>query len=101
MGLTRAATGPLQNALLYRIGDAVFWGPTAPPEIAPDITDIVHTVTVSDRIDLLASRQLGDPQLGWIIQERNGLRLMPNDLVPGMTIYIPTRESLKSRGILK
>lgn len=100
MGLVKAATGPLQTALLYRIGEVMFWGPTNPPAIDPAPDDIAHTVTVSDRLDLIAARRLGDPQLGWVIMTRNNLRLAPNDLVPGMTIYLPTRASLKSRGIL-
>lgn len=100
MGLVKAETGPLRTALLYRIGDVVFFGPTNPPDVPPHPEDIEHTVTTSDRIDLLASRRLGDHQLGWVIMARNNMRLMPNDLVPGMKIYIPTRESLRTRGIL-
>ena len=39
-------------------------------------------------------------QLGWVILERNNLRLVPNDLVPGRTLYIPSIDGLKERGIL-
>jgi hypothetical protein len=83
------------------VGDVVFWGPTNPPDVDPDPNDIEHTVTISDRLDLIASRRMGDEQLGWIIMLRNNLRLVPNDLVPGMKIYIPTRESLQARGIIR
>jgi hypothetical protein len=101
MGLTRASTGPLSYATLYRDGEAVFWGGTNPPVIAPQDTDIVHTVTSSDRLDLIATRFLSDFQLGWVIMIRNDMRLAPNDLVPGMRIFIPTRESLRTRGIVR
>lgn len=101
MSLSKSATGPLQTTLLYRIDDVIFWGPTSPPDVVPAQDDIEHTVAISDRIDLLANRYFGDPQLWWIIQLRNDLRLMPNDLVPGMKVYVPTYESLKSRGIIR
>jgi hypothetical protein len=57
-------------------------------------------VKVADRLDNIAAGILGDKQLSWVILHRNGLRLLPNDLVPGKTIFIPTRDSLSRRGII-
>lgn len=101
MGVQRNPTGPLINAQLRQIEDAIFWGPTQPRDIDPWDDDLEYTVKIADRIDLIAAQKLNDPQLGWVIMHRNNLRLMPNDLVPGMKIYIPTRESLRTRGIVK
>lgn len=100
MGLSRNSTGPLRTATLRSIADVVFFSPTNPPDIDPVDTDIAYIVKIGDRLDLIASRIFGDVQLGWIILHRNDLRLAPNDLVPGRTIFIPTLESLQSRGIL-
>lgn len=100
MSVSRNAYGPLIYSTLTEIDSVVFWGQTRPPEIGPLDSDIGHTVRISDRIDLLASQFLGDSQLGWAILERNGMRLMPNDLVPGVKIFIPTRQSLLDRGII-
>ena len=64
-------------------------------------TDRAHTVRIADRLDNLAFAFLGDPALGWIILLRNDMRLAPNDLVPGRKIFIPTRQTLAARGVLK
>lgn len=100
MGLSRNLNGPLSTAILGSINDVIFWGPTQPPEIKPQDSDIVHLVRIADRLDLIASQYLGDPQRSWIILLRNNLRLVPNDLVPGQQIFIPTIESLTERGII-
>lgn len=101
MGVQRNPLGPLATAQLRRIEEAVFWGPTQPRDIDPRDDDIAYTVKVSDRVDLLASQKLNDAQLGWVILQRNNLRLTPNDLVPGQKIFIPTRESLRERGLVR
>lgn len=101
MGVKRNPTGPLTLATLYQIDDVIFWGQTRAPTIAARDDDEAYTVTNFDRIDLLANAKLGDPQLWWVILARNELRLPPNDLVPGEKIFIPTRESLRSRGIVR
>jgi len=100
MGLSRNPTGQLRTAILSQIEEVVFFSPTQPVDIKPQDDDIGYIVKIADRLDLLAARILGDAQLGWVILHRNSLRLAPNDLVPGRTIYIPTRESLRRRGIL-
>lgn len=101
MGFRRNPRGPLIYATLHRINDVVFWAQTRPPTISPEDTDKAHLVTTADRIDVIADTELGDSELWWVILERNGLRLPPNDLVPGQTIFIPTRESLRRRGIVQ
>src|SRR5579859_4309880 len=93
-------SGPLKYAILMQINEAIFWDKTRPPIINPSDDDERHTVTTSDRLDLLAFQKLGDSAYGWIILLRNDLRLVPNDLVPGQTIFIPTLDSLRRRGII-
>lgn len=100
MGVSRNPTGPLITSTLYQINEAVFWGKTVPPTIEPMDDDEVYIVRNFDRIDLIAHARMGDSQLGWVILERNNLRLVPNDLVPGMQLYLPSRESLSRRGII-
>lgn len=92
--------GPLRYADLYKINEATFWDKTRPPNIDADPTDEPYKITSEDRIDLLAFRKYGIAEYGWIILLRNNLRLYPNDLIPGITIYIPAISSLKARGII-
>lgn len=100
MGVRKNPAGPLITSVLHRIDDVFFWSQTRTQPIAPADDDVAYLVKIADRLDLIAARLLGNEQLGWIILERNNLRLVPNDLVPGMTIYVPTRESLRDRGII-
>ena len=100
MGLSKNPTGPLQFSTLVQSNDVIWFSTTEPPDIAPDATDIPYMVKVADRLDNIAAGILGDKQLSWVILQRNGLRLLPNDLVPGKTIFIPTRTSLSQRGII-
>jgi len=110
MAATSDPQGPLVNAPLWRVGTAEsveFWGRTYPPKIEPDSTDMPYIIEMQDRHDLLAYRLMGSSQLGWIIMERNydisegeiDMRLWPNDFVPGLQIKIPSRESLRNRGL--
>ena len=101
MAVKRNPLGPLTTATLRRINEVIFWSPTRPPKIDPRDDDEVFLVRSHDRIDNIASTQLLDQQLGWVILIRNNLRLTPNDLVPGRKIFIPTRESLRDRGIIR
>lgn len=101
MGVKRNPTGPLITAPLYQIQDAVFWGKTVQPNIDAQDDDQPYIVRSFDRLDHIAAVMLGDSQLGWVLLARNDLRLAPNDLVPGMKIFAPTRESLRRRGIIR
>jgi hypothetical protein len=102
MGLSTNKDGPLQNAVLVQYDEVVWWDQTRPKyPIDPRDDDKKYTVKQPDRLDAIAESELGNVQLGWVILERNDLRLIPNDLVPGMTLFIPSIESLKVRGIIK
>jgi hypothetical protein len=100
MALTKNPLGPLPYAALYQINDVIWFDKTRPVDIDPEDDDEALVVTNSDRLDLIAFNRLGSAQLGWVILHRNNMRLAPNDLVPGMKIYIPSRASLQRRGIL-
>ena len=110
MAVRRNSQSPLRNATLVQFGvsdGVVFWDRTFPPPIEPLDTDEDYIVQMRDRHDLLSFRKLGSSQLGWAIMERNNdivpeevdMRLWPNDFVPGLKIKIPTRVSLRDRGI--
>lgn len=92
--------GPLRYATLFQINECLFYDKTRPPIIDARDDDEDYLVRIGDRLDLIASRRLGNENLGWVIMLRNDLRLMPNDLVPGITIKIPSRDSLSRRGIV-
>src|SRR5262245_29024624 len=51
------------------------------PRLDPDAPVIEHTVRAGDRLDGLAARYLGDPELFWKIADVNRA-LNPDDLVP-------------------
>ncbi len=100
MAVKRNPIGPLTTSSLRRINEVFFWAPTRPRSIAPRDDDEVYSIRSHDRLDNIAADRLSDPQLGWVILLRNDLRLVPNDLVPGRKIFIPTRESLRVRGLI-
>ncbi len=60
------------------------------PVIPEQVDDIQYLVKTTDRIDLLAYRYYGDVVLWWIIALVNNMELLPNDLVEGETIRIPS-----------
>jgi hypothetical protein len=93
--------GPLTYAALYQINETIWFDKTRPPAIVPQDDDEIHTVTSSDRLDVLAYNKLGDARLGWVILLRNNLRLIPNGLLPGTQIYIPSRNSLQQKNIVQ
>lgn len=90
----------LRNADLIKIEDVFFWDKSRPPEIASLDTDAEYIVKDIDRYDFLAFKKLQSSSLGWAIMHRNEMRLWPNDMVPGATIRIPMRDSLRQRGII-
>ncbi len=94
-------TGPLRYATLRKINEVTFWDKTFPPKIDPEPDDEPHVIKQTDRIDLLSSRTYsGNEALGWVILERNNMRLWPNDFVPGKVIFLPTMDSLRRRKIV-
>lgn len=50
----------------------------------------------SGRIDLLAYDYLGDVEYWWVIALLNDLKILPQDLMIGKKIRIPTQESISS-----
>lgn len=93
-------SGPLRYADLYRINETTFWDKTRPPEVLAASDDEAYKITSEDRLDLLAFRKYGVAEYGWIILLRNNMRLYPNDLIPGTTIYLPSIKSLRDRKII-
>lgn len=100
MAIVFNTSGPLKYASMVQINEAVFWDKTRPPIISPQDDDERYLVKSYDRLDLIAFKKLGDPTRGWIILVRNNLSLIPNDLVPGSYIYIPTLTSLQENNII-
>lgn len=96
----RNPAGPLIYSDLIRIGDVIYWGRSFVPPIFKDQSDNEHIVRKDERLDDLAHRHLQNSAMGYIIMERNAMRLWPNDFVPGRTIAIPTRRSLARRNIV-
>ena len=110
MGVKRNTSGPLQHAELIQFGETdgvVFWDRTVPPPVDALTTDGDYIIEIGDRHDLLAFREMGNSQHGWIIMERGhdidpeeiDMRLWPNDYVPGRSIKIPNEVSIAQRGI--
>jgi len=109
MGVRRNPHGPLRHSPLVQIGEVVFWDRTLPPRVDAVDTDEEYIVEMSDRSDLLATRKVRSSQWGWVIMERNrskedgevDMRLWPNDFVPGVTIKLPSQDSVIQRGIAR
>lgn len=67
-----------------------FWELDLLPEIPPSPADYYYYVNQNDRIDLLATRFYGDPNLWWVIAVANDLNILPTDLQVGATLRIPS-----------
>lgn len=67
-----------------------FFELTEYPDLPEQPDDIDYLVKTTDRIDLLAYKFYGDPVLWWVISIANDFELLPNDLVDGETIRIPS-----------
>jgi hypothetical protein len=72
------------------VGGVEFWDFDNLPDIPQSKDDIYYCVQEGDRIDLLAARFYGDPNLWWVIAEANNIELVPTQLVPATTIRIPS-----------
>ena len=99
MGVKRNPLGPLSHADLIQIDEVIFWDKSQPPAINSLDTDMTYLVQMADRPDYLAFRELDSSNLGWVIMELNQMRLWPDDFVPGLQIKLPSRDSLRRRGI--
>lgn len=91
----------LNHASLVQIGPVVFFTRVEAPQILPDKTDQFHTVTENDRLDNIAAFYYGGrPRMKWVIARANDIWLEPLDLVPGMTLRIPTQDRLRREGVV-
>jgi nucleoid-associated protein YgaU len=61
------------------------------PEVTPDATDTIYTVTSSDTIDGLADTLYGDPRLWDVIADVNLMRELPQEMTPNTIIRLPSR----------
>lgn len=110
MGVRRNPSGPLRfSQLVNFVGDdggvVQFFAKTAPPDVEERDDDQDHLVRIDERSDLTSSRELGTSQAAHLIMLRNEtedepMRLWPNDWYPGRRLQIPTRDSLRDRGLL-
>ena len=69
-----------------------FWEVLNLPEIPEQDDDITHQVQggLQERLDRLATRFYGDPNLWWVIAVRNGMEIVPTDFSEGDIIIIPS-----------
>ena len=54
-----------------------------------------HVVREYERLDLLAARYFGDPDLWWVIAEANPEVFYPEDIEPGTSLRIPSAPALR------
>lgn len=80
----------LVHARLIRLDAVEHWQMPEYPEVPEAADDISHVVADNERVDQIATRYYGAPELWWVIALANGWRLVPNDVVPGRTIRIPS-----------
>lgn len=94
------STSWLQFSRILELGEVVgltegdrvrCWEMPEFPVIEDADDDIIYTVARTDRIDRIAERFLGSPELWWMIAIANGLRLIPNEINPQQTLRIPTQ----------
>jgi len=85
------STSWLQFSRLLNIDGVTCWEMPEFPDIQPADDDVIYTVARTDRIDVLAERYLGSPELWWMIAVLNDFDILPNDLYSNQTIRIMTR----------
>jgi hypothetical protein len=90
MGIKLRDTSRLRWSRLLVAKEVEFWDLPEYPEVPAASDDIRYTVARVDRIDLLSNSFYETPDLWWIIATRNELRILPNDLYEGQTIFIPS-----------
>jgi hypothetical protein len=75
---------------LVSVNGVEFWELDNLPSVPTSPADIYYRVEVLDRIDNLANRYYGDPNLWWVIAVANNMNILPTDLQPGAVIRIPS-----------
>lgn len=82
------------NCALYVDGSEEFIGARAHIDTAPQPDDTFHTVTESDRIDLIAYQYLGSAELWWIICDYNDI-FFPLQIELGTVLRVPSIEHVQ------
>lgn len=85
-------TSRLGFATLGVIDGVEFWDLTEYPQIIPRNDDLRYEVSRGDRIDLLAYKFYGNPDLWWVIAIANDMEMPATGLNEGETIRIPTAQ---------
>lgn len=69
-----------------------FWDLPEYPIIEKRDDDLLYNVTETDRIDQIATKYYGDPNLWWVVALANDIRHIPNDLAKlvGYSLRIPS-----------
>lgn len=90
MAVRIKATSMLRFARLVTLDGVECWEMPELPVIEPDPTDVVHEVSLTDRMDRISQRYYGSPDFVRIIALANGIDLYPNGLCPGAKLRIPS-----------
>jgi nucleoid-associated protein YgaU len=75
--------------------DVEFWDVALGEAVEPDGTDVLVTVSSTDRLDSIAQTAYGDPRLWDVIGVANGLEIPPLDVKVGDVLRIPGRERVE------
>jgi hypothetical protein len=86
----------LKFADLLIVDGVEFWDTLVLPDPVSRQDDIIHIVSQTDRIDLLADRYYQDAGLWWVIAWANNLDIIPTDLNEGAQIRIPSKSYVTS-----
>jgi nucleoid-associated protein YgaU len=82
--------------VLYVDDSQEFIGTRERIDTSPRPDDVFHTVVGGDRIDLIAYRYLGRPELWWVICDYNDM-FFPLELLIGQVLRIPSLEYVEMR----
>lgn len=94
------ARSELVHSRFIRVSEVTFFSATEPPAIEPAPDDRLRVVQEIDRIDNLAFLYYGDVRLQWALKWLNGIYLIPNDMVPGDELRIPSFTRLEQQGFV-
>lgn len=83
-------TSILKFADLYLIDGSEFWGMNGAPPIEVQPDDLRHTVQDHDRLDSIAARYYGDPNLWWILAHANDIEDPITQLYAGLELVVPS-----------
>ena len=90
MPLLVNANSRLRFKEFLTVNGVSFWELDALPTIPKSAADLYYTVEDVDRMDLLATRFYGNPNLWWVLAVANDMDLIPTGLRPGAVIRVPS-----------